>query len=198
MSDLVGSPDIILVWPGDRELPEPVPVPGYSVRALPPALDSWWVDIHRKAVPSFAEPDLVRWLERYRSLALPEGILVATDEATQEPVATAGSLAHSKDGMFPDGGQIGWVATVPEYRGRGLARWLTALATLRLRRDGFRNVFLCTGEDMPAAIRVYLRLGYLPCLYASDQRDRWGRICAAIEKPFEPERWPTVQEYVRG
>jgi mycothiol synthase len=194
----VGSPDIILVWPVGARISDPEPVPGYSVRALPLALDTWWVDIHRKAVPAWSPQDLVRWLERYRSLALPDGVLVATHDATGQPVATAGSIANSKDGMFPEGGQLAWVATVPEHRGRGLATWLSALSTERLRREGYRTIFLCTGDDLTAAIRVYLRLGYLPCLYAPDQRGRWARICEMIVHPFEPDCWPTAEEYVSG
>lgn len=198
MSDLVGSPDIILVWPSGREVPAPVPVAGCSVRALPRTLDSWWVDIHRKAIPSFGTSDLTRWLALYRDLSLTQGILVATEDATQKPVATAGSLADSKGGMFPDGGQLAWVATVPEHRGHGLANWLCALATNRLQEDGFGTIFLSTGDDMPAAIRVYLRLGYIPCLYASDQRNRWARICEVTGSPFQPDQWPTLEEYVSG
>ena len=93
--------------------------------------------------------------------------------------------------MFPRGGQLAWVATAPAHRGRGLATWLSTLATARLERDGYRRIFLCTGDDLTAAIRVYLRLGYVPCLYASDQRERWERICTAIGTPFTPDRWPT-------
>jgi hypothetical protein len=59
MSDLVGSPDILLVWMAGRELPSSMrPVTGYSVRALPRSLDSWWIDIHRKAVPAWSTSDL--------------------------------------------------------------------------------------------------------------------------------------------
>jgi ribosomal protein S18 acetylase RimI-like enzyme len=198
VSDFGRNPDIIMVWPESRQVPNLTPVTGYSVRALPRALDSWWIDVHRRAVPVFGISDLVRWLERYRTLSLTEGILVATDDFTREPVATAGSIANSKDGMFPDGGQLAWVATVPEHRGRGLASWLCALATARLQRDGFEKIFLCTGDDLTAAIHVYLRLGYLPCLYASDQRDRWARICEVVDSPFEPDRWPTIEEYLSG
>lgn len=198
MADLVGSPDIILVWPRGREILDPAPVAGYSVRALPRSLDSWWVDIHREAVPTWTTSDLTGWLERYRALSLPEGVLVATDDATGRPVATAGSIANSKNGMFPEGGQLAWVATVPDHRRRGLAYWLSALATLRLRHEGFRRMFLCTGDDMPAAISVYRRLGYVPCVYAADQLERWARICDVTGGPFEPELWPTLEEYVSG
>ncbi len=184
------------MWPENQKVPDPATVTGYSVRELPPALDSWWIDIHRKATPWFAVSNLESWLGEYRNLSLNQGVLVATEDATQQPVATAGSLSNSKAGMFPDGGQLGWVATVPEHRGRGLATWLCALATIRLKEDGFKKVFLCTGEDMPQAIRVYLRLGYIPCIYASDQRDRWAQICQEIGNPFEPDQWPTQEEYV--
>jgi mycothiol synthase len=196
MSDLSGSPDIILVLPKGSEVAVPAPVPGYPARALPPSLDAWWVQIHRKAIPAFGETDLEGWLATYRGFALPAGILVATSDATGEPVATAGSLANSKGGMFPDAGQLGWVATVPAHRGRGLALWLCALATLRLQEAGFRSIFLCTGDDMPTAIKVYLRLGYVPCLYAADQGDRWARICQVTGTRFEPDRWPTLEEYL--
>lgn len=192
--DRVGSPDIILVWPPKRELVTPATPAGYVVEVLPPALDAAWIDIHRRAVPSFGAGDLAAWLERYRSLALPDGILAAAHEETGERVATAGSIAHSKDGMFPEGGQLAWVATVPKHRGHGLATWLSALATDRLLRESFRTIFLCTGDEMTTAVRVYLRLGYLPCLYASDQQDRWARICEAIGHPFEPDRWPTLED----
>jgi len=184
----VRNPDIIMVWPRGRELSRPPAVDGYWVQPLSPEQDDWWIDIHRSAVPSFREADLVAWLARYRSLALPDGILVATD-AAGEPVATAGSIANSKQGMFPDGGQLAWVATVPEHRGRGLGEWLSALATARLLDDGFRKIFLVTGDDLTDAIRVYLRLGYIPYLYARDQRDRWARICAINKTPYTPDDW---------
>jgi mycothiol synthase len=197
VQDHVEDPDIILVWPHGRAAPATQPVDGYVVQALPRARDAWWVDVHRQAVPAWGEAQLRLWLERYRSLALQDGILVATDGETGAPAATAGSIAHDRDGLFPGGGQLAWVATVPAHRGRGLATWLSALATARLCRDGFTNIFLCTGDDLTAAIRVYLRLGYLPCLYASDQPKRWARICAAIGHPFEPVRWPTREAYVK-
>ncbi len=196
MADLVGSPDIILVWPKGQALSVPQSVSGYSVQVLTPELDEWWIEIHRKAVPSFPASSLSTWLERYRSLALEDGIIVATDNATKQPVATAGSIDSDKDGMFPKGGQLAWVATVPEYQKHGLATWLSALVTQRLIDEGFENIFLCTGDDLIPAISVYLKLGYLPCLYASDQADRWSKICDTIHRPYEPHLWPSIQDYL--
>ena len=155
MADLVGNPDIILILPRLHEAVNLRPVDGYVAASLPSERDAWWIDIHRQAVPSFDRADLSAWLKRYRQLALPDGILVASDSATGTPVATAGCIVHTKNEMFPDGGQLAWVATIPEHRGCGLATWLSALATLRLQREGFERIFVCTGDDMPWAIHVY-------------------------------------------
>ncbi|MCB0183300.1 MAG: GNAT family N-acetyltransferase, partial [Caldilineaceae bacterium] len=183
--------ELILLWPHGRAAPEPAPVAGYAVQPLPPDRDEGWVAIQQQAVPRYEPSDLYGWLARYRRLVLPQGILVAVDERSGAPVATAGSLATPRSDRFAAGGEIGWVATVPEHRRRGLARWLCALATARLLPDGFSAIFVSTGADMPDALRLYLRLGYLPYLYAADQRQQWARICSALNHPFTPQRWPT-------
>lgn len=197
MSDLVGSPDIIMIWPKGQSLLVPEPPAGYSARSLPPEHDSWWIEIHRQAIPSFQVADLKEWLKRYRSFALDEGILVAIHDQSGQAVATAGSIAHSKGEMFPNGGQLAWVATVPQHRKQGLGTWLGALATSRLQREGFKRIFLSTGDDLTDAIRVYLRLGYVPCFYASDQRKRWNSICKEIGMDFEPDNWPSLKDYLQ-
>ncbi len=189
MTDLSGSPDIILVLPKEHEFVSRVPVAGYSVRVLEPSLNDWWINIHSKAVPSFGRDRLTRWLESYRKISLPEGILVATSDDTGKPVATAGSISNSKNGMFPNGGQLAWVATNPEHQKKGLASWLCSLATLRLQNDGYKLIFVVTGDDMPAAISVYKQLGYIPYLYATDQEARWKVICEQTGILFEAHNW---------
>ena len=193
------NPDIILVWPKDKRGPRYAQPEGYTVAPLAPAEDDLWVDIHRLAIPSFSVPDLRGWLARYRTLALADGILVARDKQSRRPIATAGSLADGKSGMFPSGGQLGWVATVPAHRGRGLATWLCGMATERLLAAGFDNIFVSTGDEMLPAIRVYLGLGYLPCLYAPDQRERWiaiSRLIPQCQECQDQGQWVERADYV--
>ena len=42
---------------------------------------------------------------------------------------------------------------------------------------------------MPAAIRLYTRLGFLPYIYTHDLLDQWNKICSEIGLPFEPNQW---------
>ncbi len=190
------NPDILLVWPPRQSVPDLAPPPSINVRPLRPDEDSTWVELHQESVPTFTAGDLRTWLARYRELALESGNLLAEDHETNRPVATAGSIANDKDGMFPGAGQLAYVATVPSARRRGLATWLSALALRRLLTDGYRRIFVCTGDDLLPAIRIYLRLGFVPCLYAADQRERWQVICERIDAPYEPERWPDVAAYL--
>ena len=149
------------------------------------------------ATPWFSKDDLRGWLVDYRRLALANGILVARDR-NGDIVATAGSIANEKGGMFPRGGQLAWVATAPHHRRRGLSRMLCTMATARLVEEQFPRIFVVTGDDMPEAIKCYRSLGYVPCLYADDQVERWKAICDATGDPFEPDAWPTVEAYVGG
>lgn len=194
MFDDVTEP--ILVWPKERRVPRLRVPPGYCMCTAAPADDDAWVQVQCLAIPWSTEALAREWLAGYKDGLLDGGMLIAWEQTSCRPVATAGSLADSKREMFPSGGQLGYVATVPDHRRRGLGTWLCALATQRLLDEGLANVFLSTGEEMAAAIRTYIRLGYLPCLYAPDQHRRWEAICRRADLPFEPHAWPSRNEYV--
>ena len=179
-----------MVWPDARPSPELKPVPGYRVQVLPKDADDWWLDIQCGAVPHYTPASLQPYLTRYRGLALPDGILVAIDASSGRPVATAGTLQSPRRDHFQNGGEIGWVATVPDHRGRGLGAWLCTRALSQLIGTvTVETIFLSTGADMPAAIRLYTRLGFLPYIYTHDLLDQWNKICSEIGLPFEPDQW---------
>ncbi len=190
---LEGPP--VLVWPASLPIPDPVPVAGYSLRVLTNELETAWVAIQHHATPRYGESELKAYLEAYRQIALTDGILIAVVDTTEEPVASAGAIKGSFCDIFPGGGELGWVATIPSHQQRGLSRWLNILLTSRLRKDGFEALSLSTSGDMRAN-RAYRQLGYVPCLYAADQEDNWRQICEATGTVFEPERWPTPEQYL--
>jgi mycothiol synthase len=40
-----------------------------------------------------------------------------------------------------------------------------------------------------AAIKIYLKLGYVPFLYAPEMPERWQQVCAALGWAYTPETW---------
>jgi mycothiol synthase len=184
---------LFLLWPPSRLAEPPVdrPPEGYELRTYQRGDEAAWLTIQ-----SLADPDLPRdsagagnLLKNYLSILLPNGLFFAVHRASGEAVATAGAVHNTRDGMFPFGGELGWVATVPEHQSRGLGRAVSAAVTRRLIGAGYESIRVGTQDHRLAAIKVYLRLGYVPYLYAGDMAERWQRICAKLGRPFTPEEW---------
>ena len=190
--------EIILVWPKGHPVAQVERPAGYVSHVLQSSRDEdAWTSIHRQAVPRFAESDLRAWLVRYRQYALPEAILIATESSSGAAVATAGCLCVPDGGSIPGAGQLAWVATVPSHRRRGIAAWLCSIATQRLLSERFENVFVGTGTDMLPAVRVYLALGYIPCIIDDSHRDKWHWIRQETGLVAAPDRWLTREQYLQ-
>ncbi len=79
--------------------------------------------------------------------------------AEERPVATA-SLQVRPDA--PQCGWVRWVATEPEWRGKGLGRAVVVGVLALAAQEGCREARLRTSTDRLAAIRLYLQLGFEP------------------------------------
>jgi mycothiol synthase len=183
------KPTLFLLWPLTR-LTEPPDVrlpDGYALRTHQRGDEATWRTIQNSAEPVLPGVDLDELLKRYLSLLLPNGLFFAIHLASGEAVATAGALHNTRDGMFPFGGELGWVATVPAHQSKGLGTAVSAAATRRLIGAGYESIRVGTQDHHLPAIKVYLRLGYVPFLYAADMAERWRQICAKLDWPFTPE-----------
>jgi len=57
-------------------------------------------------------------------------------------------------------GRLHWVAIIPAYQGRGLARPLVGAALQRIRDLGHTRAYLTTNSVRPLAIRLYETFGF--------------------------------------
>ena len=96
---------------------------------------------------------------------------------------------HDHTAWHPFGGELGWVAGDPAHAGKGLGRAVSAAVTARLLDAGYRNIHLYTEDWRLAALKTYLKLGYIPFLYSAEMPDRWQAICTRLQWPFTPEAW---------
>jgi mycothiol synthase len=177
-----------MLWP-ERRLDAPPEVrldAGLALRTYRPGDDEGFVDVMEMA--GFA-----RWsLEHFRASLhriLPEGLFFAVDGETGRIVATAQALHNASD-QHPFGGELGWVAGDPAYRGRGLGMAVCAAATRRFLANGYRRIYLRTDDFRLAALKTYLKLGYEPFLFAPDMTERWRTVCQELAWPFTPGEWP--------
>jgi GNAT superfamily N-acetyltransferase len=80
-------------------------------------------------------------------------------------------------------GRIHWVAIVPAHRGLGLSRSAMTVAMNRLRALGHRRAMLATQTHRTAAIRTYLRFGFVPDLTDAGAAEAWRLVGEQIDLP---------------
>ena len=118
---------------------------------------------------------------------LPDGFFVIEHIQSGRLVATA--MAHHQSlPEHPCGGELGWVAGDPAHKGKGLGYAVCAAVVRRLLEIGYRNIFLRTDDPRLPAISVYLKLGFVPFLFAPDMEGRWRDICAKLGTDFARTR----------
>ncbi|MFH1024644.1 MAG: GNAT family N-acetyltransferase [Planctomycetota bacterium] len=169
-----------MVWDPARPVPEtPIPA-GYRLRTFRPGDEGAYVKLLRKA--GFTDWSEVQRDEVLRT-ALPDGLFFIEHGAAGTLVATA-AAQHGPIPHFPFGGVLGWVGTDPAHGGKGLGTAVTAAVMRRLAAAGYRNIHLLTDDFRLPAIRVYLRLGWTPDLFAPDMEPRWRAVCVKLGVDF--------------
>lgn len=97
-----------------------------------------------------------------------------------EPVATASSR-YLPD-CFPRSGYVHWVGTRPLHARKGLSAALMARVLQDFVERGYEDAVLETEDFRLSALRLYLKLGFLPVyeVRGEDHRERWAAIFRAL------------------
>lgn len=172
----------------------PATLKGYSIRPLRPvdALDLEWEGEYTHFRRVYA-----RAFER---AAAGRAVLWGLEDAGGELVGQLFVLLHNeKDPQMADGSLAAFIHSFrirPQHRNRGLGTQLLRLAEADLLERGFRFVSLNVAQDNPAAMRLYLRLGYRTLHVISGE---WSYLDheGALRQLYEPG-WRMGKELSRG
>ena len=182
-------PQLQMVWPASRLTTPPVvalPV-GYTLRTYRRGDEPDFYRVMALAGwPGWDDARLQPWIARIP----PESWFMITHDATNILVATAMGL-HDHSDDHPFGGELGWVAVDPAHAGQGLGTAVCAAVTARLIGAGYCNLHLYTEDWRLAALKLYLKLGYIPFLYTPAMPAQWRLICEQLDWPFTPGLWRT-------
>jgi mycothiol synthase len=174
-----------MIWPRHRLAERPVwTLPaGYGLRSWRDGDAEAYVALMQRAGFATWGPDkLAAALER----CLPLSLFFVVHQLTGLFVASASAHHHPTE-MHPFGGELSWVAADPAHRGKGLGQVVCAISTCRLLDLGYENIYLRTDDLRLPAIRVYLKLGWVPLLFAPDMPGRWQAICRQLQWPYPAE-----------
>ncbi len=183
MSGQTKRQQLQMVWPEDRlDAPPDWPAPpGYTLRTSRPEDAA----AHARLL---VEAGLGSWdaarSARLMDAALPQGLFFAVCDRDGAIAATA---VAQRDALpnHPQGGELGWVAASNAHRGKGLGGCVSAAATRRFLEAGCRDIFLRTDDGRLPAIKTYLKIGYLPFLFAPDMEERWQAVCRELGLDFD-------------
>lgn len=187
MNENEPSLQLQMVWPEQRFAASPsvhLP-PGYTLRTYQQGDEPGFYKVMELAGwPGWDDEKLRPWIARIP----PESWFMIIHDTTDTIVATAMGL-HDHSDDHPFGGELGWVAVDPAHTGHGLGTAVCAAVTARLMAAGYRNIHLYTEHWRLAALKLYLKLGYVPFLYTPAMPERWRVVCTQLGWPFTPEVW---------
>lgn len=196
MSEATKPEQLQMLWPEERlDAPPAVRVPaGYSLRTFSRGeMDAYLALAHAAGFDRFDEESVSEYMTRN----LPGGFFVVEHDASGELAASA-MAQHVPDELHPEGGVLGWVTGLPSHSGKGLGLTVCAAVTARLLSAGYSRIYLKTDEFRLAALKTYLKLGYVPFLFAPDMKERWRDVCEKLSWPFAPEGWPGLERREAG
>ena len=177
-----------MYWFPDTPIEE-IPLPeGYSYSGFDPAKDIHaWCDCLRGGALIDGRSDGVGYGQEIIDF---KDIDPARDihfiDYNGEHIGTATGFVFKETNI----GDMHQVAIRKDFRGKGLAKYLSFIVLSDLKARGVRFVSLTTGEGRPAAVRSYLAAGFRPVQYDVGMEDRW----AAFMEQYEIDSLPMYYE----
>ena len=180
-------------------LPEYDLPPGFHFRTFKRGEERIWAEVQTRA-GNF--PEIEKALEDFdkefkdRQDEFQERCLFLVDDAAGEVIgATVAWL--DPDFQGEDHGRIHWVAIVPEFQGRKLAKPMVAEA-MRMLRKWHVRACLGTHTYCLKAISIYLDFGFVPDMTRERAEEAWGLIAAEIDHraldAFRSRSRPTTED----
>jgi GNAT superfamily N-acetyltransferase len=170
---------VVMLRPDLENIPAFSFAAGYRLRSFRDGDRDTWIGLHQLAEPYVAVDgthfdsafgaDLPALPRRSMFLVAPDGRDCGTITAWYN------RRLHGRPW-----GQIHWVSVLPEHRGKGLSKAMTAAALRRLRALGHRRAMLNTQVPRTAAIKTYLDCGFVPDLAAPEAAAAWEIVRRSI------------------
>jgi mycothiol synthase len=155
------------------DLPEAVPPPGYQIRSFEESDESGWNEVLWLAFEWEPGQGDFETIMRSHSAYDPERVKVVVTEQGQV-VATASCWSAAK--FDDDHRMLHYVAVHPEHRGHRLGHIVSLAAMHHAVAEGAHSMALLTDDFRDAAIKTYLRMGFVPLVTHRSHPERWRLI----------------------
>ena len=165
-----------------RNIPQHALPPGYAMRAYRPADEELWVAINNQA-DTLQDITLKDFEDSYSGdiEGLRERMFFLREEGGRDVGTVTAWYDNERFGRRF--GRIHWLAIMPEFQGRGLAKPMMTVAMNRL-AELHDRAFLTTSTARPIAIKVYLNFGFVPCIHRDEDEEAWRYFAEQFDHPL--------------
>ncbi|MBQ3604558.1 MAG: GNAT family N-acetyltransferase [Clostridia bacterium] len=137
------------------------------------------------------EADMLAWIECCKNGLVGDD---ATFENYENSIKNRTNCKHTEDVFFLDYegkhiatitaiyhpekncGEVHMVGMIPEFRGKGLGKYLNNKAIEKLNAQGVKYIFLTTDEWRKGAVKSYLSADFKPVEYDEGMTERWQAV----------------------
>ncbi len=159
-----------------------VPLPsGYSIQWFELGMEKDWVRIQQKA-ETFLKIDTEKYEKEFVALKSEMNRRQCfIKNSKNELVGTATAwfdTAFRGEGW----GRVHWVAIIPEEQGKKLSNGLLLAVLQRIKALDCQKVYLVTSTKRLAAIRLYLKFGFVPNLDVKENVEAWNEYLEFSQK----------------
>ena len=173
---------VVMLRPTLTDIPQHPMAEGYSVRSYRPGDRKTWVRVE-KAADRFNKINGERFDREFgHDLPAMEKRCLFLLAADGREIGTATAWYDSNVAGKP-WGRVHWVAIVPEFQGKGLAKPLMTAVMNLLKGLGHERAILTTQTPRIPAIKTYLDFGFVPDMTVDDARRAWSLVHQVLRHP---------------
>lgn len=174
---------IVMVCRSLSDIPVCPLAPPFSLRAYRPGDEAAWVQIERLADRhnDIDEAVFAREFGGDESQLRQRQLFMCAEDGSEIGTATAWKNEHYAGEPY---GRVHWVAIVPHFQGRGLARPLLSACLDRMKELGCRGAYLTTEPPRIAAIGLYLKFGFVPGVRCEAEREAWRILAGQVSSKY--------------
>ena len=161
----------------------PLP-PEYSFKWYEPGFERHWLHIQRLAdTHREITPDLF-----VRQFSLDDQILRKRQcylSSSSDGFVGTATAWFNDDFMGQSFARLHWVAIMPDYQGRGLAKPLLSTVLNRMVELGHQRAYLNTQTVRIPAINLYASFGFVPYIRTAEELEIWSSLQDKLKRPFD-------------
>lgn len=172
-------PQLVMRRPYLNDLPEPVLPPGYQLRCFEEGDEVGWNDLMKLAFEWDPGQADFETMMRSNSAYAPQRVKIVTTQGQIVATASCWSAARFDD----DHRSLHYVATHPDHRSRRLGFQVSLAAMHHAVSEGAHFMVLLTDDFRDAAIKTYVRMGFVPLNTHRSHPERWRLIQGRLGLP---------------